>query len=69
MLSVPNLIDCADGELLVIGEYGERPIEGIRNIRRKEYFEEVKKRLTVWLREMQKQVYKTKHLFYIRVND
>ena len=69
MLTVPNRIDCADAELLVIGREDARPIEGIRNIRRDEYYDELKRRVTEWYREMQKRVYKTEHLGYITVRE
>ena len=67
MLTVPNRIDCADAELLVIGREDARPIEGIRNIRRDEYYDELKRRVTEWFTEIRKRIYKTEHLCYITV--
>ena len=68
MLTIPNRIDCADVELVIYGKYGDKPIEGIKNLRRDEYYELLKKKVTAWVREMQRQVYKTEHLFYIEVS-
>ena len=69
MLTVPNLIDCADAELLVIGRDGAKPIRGMKNLRHDEYYDELKRIVTKWVRDMQKQVYKTEHLFYIPLNE
>ena len=48
MLSVPNVIQCADSEILVIGDEGARPVEGYKNIRRDEYYELIRIKVTTW---------------------
>ncbi len=62
MLSVPNLIDCADAELMVIGHDGAPPLKGMKNLRHDEYYEIVSRKVTAWVRQMQKEVYKTEYL-------
>ncbi len=62
MLSVPNLIDCADAELMVIGRDGAPPLKGLKNLRHDEYYEIVSQKVTSWVRQMQKEVYKTEYL-------
>lgn len=67
MLSVPNRIDCADVEMIVISSDGAGPIEGMKNLRRRRYYEELKRELEEWYREMERKLYKTEHLGYIRI--
>lgn len=38
MLEVPNIIDCGDYEVKVIGERGEEPLEGHRNLMPEAYY-------------------------------
>lgn len=52
MLSVPNRIDCANAELLVVRRDGTGPIRYVKNIRRKEYFEELENMVDAWCREI-----------------
>ena len=68
MLSVPNVIQCADSEILVIGDDGASPVEGYKNIRRDEYYELIRIKVTAWWSETQKRLYKTEHLFYIELD-
>ena len=67
MLSVPNRIDCADAEMIVISSDGAGPIEGMKNLRRRRYYEELKKEITEWYRDIERILYKTEHLGYIWV--
>lgn len=67
MLSVPNRIDCADAEMIVISSDGAGPIEGMKNLRRRRYYEELKREIMEWYRDIEKKLFKTEHLGYIRV--
>ena len=54
MLSVPNVISCADAELLILGADGTKPLRGMKNVRHDAYYEELEKMIAEWRRELRR---------------